>query len=282
MIAYEFSVLRYSFDPLTQEFINVGIVLYSPATRFLQARVNTNYGRASKMFGHLDGVRYRVVLRHLQAELDKLSLDMTKGQLFGLSTTLESSLSQILPIDDSSLRFDKGGAGISENLGKTCERIYHRYVLGSEVGTIECRSREDVWRTFRKPLERLAITNRLIPKKIEARDYRYEFEHAWKNGVWNLYEPISFDLLDESAIREKANKWLGRALSLSESPEPFKLALLLGAPQNSRLSDAFQHAENILNKIPGKKMLVREHEAEAFAKEFESQLKKSDSLEVSS
>ena len=277
MIAYEFSILRYSFDPLTQEFINVGIVLYSAATGFLQARVSTNYGRASKMFGHIDGVRYRTVLRHLQSELDKLSLEMDRGQLFGSSATLDLSLSQILPVDDSSLRFDKGGAGVSDNLGKTCERIYRRYVSGSESGVPECRTREEVWRTFRKPLEQLSLTNRLIPKKIEAQDYRYEFEHAWKNGVWNLYEPISFDLLDESAIREKANKWLGRAFSLRESPEPFTLALLLGAPQSSRLKDAFQHAENILNKIPGKKVLVREHEAEAFAKEFQSQLQKSDS-----
>lgn len=277
MIPYEFSVLRYSFDPLTQEFINVGVVLYSQTAGFLQARVSTNYGRASKMFGHIDGTRYRTVLRHLQAELDKLSLDINRGQLFGSATKLELSLSQILPIDDSSLRFDKGGAGVSENLGKACERIYKRYVLGSDTAVIDCRSREDVWRTFRRPLEQLAITNRLVPKKIETQDYRYEFEHAWKNGVWNLYEPISFDLLDELAIKEKANKWLGRALTLNESPEPFKLSFLLGAPQNSRLQGAFQHAENILNKIPGKKELIREDEAEAFAKEFQAQLKRSDS-----
>jgi hypothetical protein len=280
MIPYEFSVLRYSYDPLTQEFINVGVVLHSSEARFMQARVNTNYGRASKMFGRIDGARYRFILRHLQNKLDEMALELMQGQLFESPANLEASLSRILPLDDSSLRFDRGGTGVTDNLAKACEKIYCRYVTGSEAALAECRTREDVWRTFRKPLERLEIAGRLVPKHISAKDYGYEFQHAWKNGVWNLYEPVSFDLLEEFAIREKANKWLGRSLCLSESSEPFKLTLLLGAPQSSRLRDAFQHAENILNKIPVKKEIVREEDAEAFAQELESQLKKSDSGQV--
>ena len=280
MIAYEFSVLRYTYDPLTQEFINVGVVVHSPNARFLEARVNTNYGRASKVFRRIDGARYRFVLRHLQNELDRLGHEFAQGQLFSSFASLEFGLSQILPVDDSSLRFDRGGAGVTDNLVKTCEKLYQRYVLANEAEAIDGRTREDVWRTFRRPLERLDIVSRLVPKRIAAKDYEYEFEHAWKNGVWNLYEPISFDLLKESDIREKANKWLGRALSLSESAEPFKLTFLLGAPQSARLRDAFQHAENILNKMPGKKELVKEQEAEAFARELESQVGKPNAEQI--
>jgi len=42
------------------------------------------------------------------------------------------------------------------------------------------------------------------------------------------------------------------------------------------MRDAFQHAENILHKMPVKKEIVREHEAEAFARELEAQLKQSE------
>jgi hypothetical protein len=116
----------------------------------------------------------------------------------------------------------------------------------------------------------------LAPKEIIAQDYKYEFEHAWKNGIWNLYEPISFDLLEEHTIREKANTWLGRLYSLRESSDPFSLTFLLGAPQNARMNAAYRDAENILNRIPGKKNFIREDEAEAFAHELQSQLKESD------
>jgi hypothetical protein len=139
----------------------------------------------------------------------------------------------------------------------------------------ERRSREEVWRSFRTPLERRSIADKLQPKLIVAVDYKYEFQHAWRNGVWNLYEPISFDLLDSNAMVEKANKWVGRAFSLRESDDPFALNLLLGSPQDPSLMNAFRHAENILNKMPVKHAFVREDEAEAFAKNLESELKHS-------
>jgi hypothetical protein len=108
----------------------------------------------------------------------------------------------------------------------------------------------------------------------------FDLPASLEASLSRVYEPISFDLLEESAIREKANKWLGRSLCLNESSDAFKLTFLLGAPQSSRLRDAFQHAENILNKIPAKKEIVREEEAESFAQELESQLKNSNPEQV--
>ena len=55
-------------------------------------------------------------------------------------------------------------------------------------------------------------------------------------------------------------------MSLSDGSEPFQMYLLLGEPQDEKLrSGAFVRAQNILNRMPGKKELVREAEAEAFA-----------------
>jgi len=280
MIQYDFSVLRYSYDQLTQEFINVGVVVYSNTQRFLHGRLNAKYGRASRMFGKIDGIRYRYVLSQLQGKLDALGAGLPQGNLFDSTATLETYLSRILPIDDSSLRFARGGSGVTEDLNKTCEKLYRRYVLSNDLEQVEGRTREDVWKVFRRPLKRLDIASRLQPKRIATNDYVYEFDYAWKNGIWNLYEPISFDLVDESSIREKANTWLGRTHSLRESSEAFKLVFLLGAPADIRLRDAFQHAENILNKTPGKKEIYREEEAEAFAQGLESQLKASESEQV--
>ena len=45
-----------------------------------------------------------------------------------------------------------------------------------------------------KPLERRCIASLLKPKRIVAPDYDYEFQRAWKNGVWHAYEPLSLDL----------------------------------------------------------------------------------------
>lgn len=113
----------------------------------------------------------------------------------------------------------------------------------------------------------------LAPKKIVAPNYDYEFQHAWKNEVWHLYEPVSLDLVDGGSIVEKANRWVGRAMSLNDSPEQFKIHLLLGEPDDPRLRGPFEKAENILRKMPGRHELVRESEAEQFAEGLESEMR---------
>jgi hypothetical protein len=75
-------------------------------------------------------------------------------------------------------------------------------------------------------------------------------------------------MVDAGSILEKANRWVGRATSLNDSSERFKIHILLGEPQDDRLRSAFEKAQNILNKMPGQKEFVHEAEADAFADEL--------------
>ena len=80
-----------------------------------------------------------------------------------------------------------------------------------------------------------------------------------------FYEPISFDLLEAGSILEKANRWVGRATSLMDSSDRFRIHMLVGGPTDERLRTVFHKAQNILNKMPGDRAFVQESEAEAFA-----------------
>ena len=130
------------------------------------------------------------------------------------------------------------------------------------------RTDDEVWRYYRKALKMKHVLARLQPKWIIAKDDEYQFDHAWKNGLWNLYEPISMDLLDADSIRDKANRWLGRATNLKESDETFRLFVLLGEPRNDKLRAAYSKARNILNKMPVDKEFVTEQEAPRFSQEM--------------
>lgn len=112
------------------------------------------------------------------------------------------------------------------------------------------------------------MTPWLSPKRIVASSYDYEFERSWKNEIWHVLEPVSFDMVEGGSMLEKANRWVGRATSLLDSSEPFRIHMLLGEPTDERLKGTFIKAENILNKMPGRKEFIRESEAEAFAEEF--------------
>jgi hypothetical protein len=268
---FHFSLLRYVYDPLTQEFVNIGVVLYSPQERFLRAEFTNRYGRISRMFGRIDGASFRSTVSYIQRMISNASERINGGLLFSdPKEGLDAILREVLPPDDTAIRFVAGGVGLSENLSETLRSLYDRYVARYESpGEQAHRDDNDVWKIYQAPLRLKEVYSRFVPKTITARDYEYEFERSWKNGVWHLFEPVSFDLLDERSILEKASRWLGRAVSLSDSRDAFKLFLLLGEPVDAKLRGAFQRAENLLARIPVRRELVREREAEQFAEEIE-------------
>jgi hypothetical protein len=158
------------------------------------------------------------------------------------------------------------GGGYTEDPAKTLEELYVRIVERYEERQQRSRREDDdVWKVFKRELETRHVLRHLHPKRIITRDYDYEFQHSWKNQNWHVYEPLSFDLLEPDSILDKANRWLGRIVTLRDSPEEFRPYLLLGEPSLDRLQPVFTKAENILNKMPGEKVLIREREATEFS-----------------
>ncbi len=270
---YSFSVLRYVHDPVTQEFINIGIAVYSREAGFLRAVCTTHYARITRMFAKIDGNRFRQLTRYLQEQISAIGISLSSELPFEPGLAIEQLLARVLPPDDSSIQFSVAGVGLSHDLEKTTSELFDRYVERyAFTHDSNRRDDEDIWRTFRESLERRHVTDHLSPKRIVSPNYEYEFQRAWKNRVWHLYEPVSFDMLDGSSIVEKANRWVGRATSLNDSSEQFQIHLLLGEPQDSHLQDTFVKAQNILKKMPGKFELIPESEAEAFAEDLEKEI----------
>ncbi|HME05596.1 MAG TPA: DUF3037 domain-containing protein [Bryobacteraceae bacterium] len=272
---YSFSVLRYIHDPVSQEFINIGIAVYSREAGFLCAICTTHYARITRMFARIDGNRFRQLTRYIQEQINKIGENLSSELPFEPSRGIEHLLTKVLPQDDSSLQFSNAGVGLSHDLEGTARELFDRYVERYSFNADSSRrDDEDIWRTFREPLERRHVTAHLAPKRIVAPNYDYEFQRAWKNKIWHLYEPVSFDLVDGGSIVDKANRWLGRATSLNESSESFEIHFLLGEPWDSRLQGNFIKAQNILNNVPGKKEFIRESEADDFADELEKELRR--------
>ncbi len=276
-VAYSFCVLRYMHDPVTQEFANIGVALYSKEARYLNATCTTNYGRITRMFESIDGYRFRQATRYIQDRIQELGQDLSTGLPFESGAKIEQLLSMVLPPDDSAFQFSPAGVGVSQNLDGTVKDLYSRFV-DKYSSSIDSTPRDDdeVWKVYREPLERRRVIPYLNPKKIVAPNFDYQFERAWKNQIWRVYEPVSFDLIEPTSILDKANRWLGRATNLFDSEDKFKMYLLLGEPQDATLKSVFIKAQNILHKIPGDPELIRENEAEEFAEELAKEIEEHD------
>ena len=263
---YSTITLRYLHDVVTGEFANIGIVLYSPDQRFLEARFTPSYERLNAIFLKIDHLHYRALMRYMANRFDEIAADIRDGLHVPPVTALTEIVRQVLPPDDSSLQWSEQGGGFTEDptatLDELFKRMVERYVAGAEQVS---RTDEEIAKPFKARLGRTA--EKLVEKKIETKDYQYDFRFAWKNEIWHLYEPVSFDLVDPGSIREKANKWLGRGVALHDAreKEKFKIHFLLGEPRQEETKRALENAIHLLDKIPGQKQLVRESELEGFA-----------------
>lgn len=273
---YSFTILRYVHDIVTGEFVNMGVALYAPEARYVSAICNPRYGRLSKLFLDVNGDHLRSLMHFIQARFEehetKINCELA---LEGKPKSIMDIAASILPHDDSSLQWSEPGGGVTENPAATLEQLYARLVEKYEQRTqMPSRSDDDVWRTYRKELESKQIMARLQPKRIVAKDYDHKFDHAWKNGVWNLFQPISMDLHDADSILDKANRWLGRATNLKDSEDEFRLWMLIGEPTIEKLKPAYSKALNILNKMPVKKDIVTEQDAAQFSQKLEQEMAK--------
>jgi hypothetical protein len=266
---YSYITLRYVHDVITGEFANVGVVIYAPDQRVLESRFTPSYERLNAMFIRIDNAHYRALMRHLTNRFEELSEELRDSLSRPPVSALSEVVGRVLPPDDSSLQWSDAGGGLAENINETLEGLYlrlvERYVRESEKPS---RTDDEIARPFKAALEKRRLAHKLQQKKIEARDYQYEFAFGWQNSVWHVYEPVSFDLLNPGSIVEKANTWLGRGIALQDSSERFKLHFLLGEPRQPGTAKAFEHAQHLLGKIPGRPQLVREDQLAEFADEI--------------
>ena len=279
---YSYTVLRYIHDITTEEFINVGVVLYSPQEKFLSAACTNKYGRLSRMFFDIEGEQFKQVVKNIQDRINEWGSRIHQELEFEkLPDFVNKIVDKILPPDDGSLQFSDIGKGLTENLSETLDELFVRYVAKYlEKPDLRSRSDEEVLKSFKKESVEKGILDALTPLKLETEDDEHEFPYAWKNSTWHVLQPLSFDLVKPESITQKAHTWLGVGYSLLRPEEVKKkikegvtLNFLLGAPKEQKLLSYFSKAKSILGKMPCEHKFIHEEEASTFAEEIKKDLK---------
>ncbi|AQR74097.1 DUF3037 domain-containing protein [Sphingomonas sp. LM7] len=276
---YTFTVLRYVHDRVTGEFVNVGIVAFLPPARgesgALRAATRHTIGRMRVMFPDLVKADFLSAMSSIDRAARKLRPEVERDAL-GFSSELDASVfaQRILVSDDSALQWSPVGAGLTEDFEVTFKRLFQRHVAQYDERSNARRSDEEVWKPVRKLLEERGVPVELGEKTIVGDGDKVHFQHAWKNGVWHAYEPVSLDLADEEGIVRKAHRWLGQLTSVTSDPaEPFHAHFIVGAPANDSLMPAYRRAIRILKKSPGSVDVYEERDLTRFVDRIEDEVR---------
>lgn len=277
---YTYVLLRYRHDPLSGEFANVGVLLHQSSSGFLEAKVRSTLGtRLTKMFPSLDTDSFKGGLHSIARRVSKLGLREGGDMLSSLSDASEFA-KRALPQDDSSFVWSPLGSGITNDPRQTMDKLYERFVAQYDGKAKTSRVDADVWRPVRDLLLARNIADRLQPKVIRSPVDQVEFDHAWKNGAWHCYQPLSFDLSSSDNIREKAARWAGHMLALSDSDELFRPHFIVGPPSNPQLEPAYEQALALLKRSPGAPEVVEESSADILVDQIEDQLRAHDQADL--
>ncbi|MBK8522637.1 MAG: DUF3037 domain-containing protein [Chitinophagaceae bacterium] len=267
MKKYQFQIVRYIHDRITGEFVNVGIIVYMPESRFLKSRFINKFSRISQFFIDVNGHSLLGALKQFDKEINIVSKRLSSNDLFESFSSIEEITNSILTKDDSALECCSMNYGIDLSgqaaLNDLFERLIDKYNHDADKDSHDDKY---VWRkVYKKHFDDNGITNKLKEHTVKTEHDVIQFDKAWKNGTWNCYQTLSFDLKRTDSIKSKVYKWSGILSELENSSEKLHLYFLTVSPSRNRTIKKF--IEDTLNRQSKKIQvsIVTEKQAESFA-----------------
>jgi hypothetical protein len=273
MKKYQYQIVRYVHDRVTSEFVNVGIVLYQPDTKYLASKFISKYSRISKFFSGVRGTHIIATLKAFKARVKEIG--ETSNELFFNFDDISQITNAILPKDDSSLECSEIFWGIDLDMDRAVtdlfDRIIDKYIQEHDP---EALHDSDVWKNvYKEYFDKYNLTKKLTPHLVKTENDTIEFDKAWRNGELHCYHPLSFDLTKEDAIKNKIYKWSGIINELEKSEEPIRLFLLTVGPRrfkslNKLITTTFNNRASEKIEVS----VVNQNRAEEFAQEVQKEM----------
>ncbi len=239
MKKFQYQIIRYMHDRVTAEFVNVGIVVYQPETKFLQGKFVSKFSRISQFFIDINGQYLLSTLRHFERELDTATKRL--NELFSNHSSLTEIINSILPKDDSALFCSDLLFGIDIDPQSALDDLFDR-LINKYNHDVDKDYHDDkyVWRkVYKQYFDKYEITSKLRPHTVKTDHDHIEFDKAWKNGVWNCYQTLSFDLKRNDSIKNKVYRWSGILSELENSDQELHLYFLTVSHSRNRTINKF-------------------------------------------
>lgn len=283
---FSYCLLQYEHNPWLKERLNIGVMVFGPASNFLRLKTRGWDGRILCSYPNIEKSNFTEDVR----QIERTIMNFVKGEfkqprLFSESNTLnhlqksEPDLAKIgkklCPDMDSSYRWVEGGVGICASLDEKLEELFHRFVASYDKTKQEPnRSDSQVWSTFSTKLSERNLGHFIeIDQTVSTDLGPVKFHAGYRNGALHVIQPLSFDLSDEDHISDKAARWAGYAQSVrSFNSGAVKPHFVIGRPGRTALTSSFDRAKSYLKKVSGENSVVTEENSEEFVDLIEDQM----------
>ncbi|MGC4084433.1 MAG: DUF3037 domain-containing protein [Vicinamibacterales bacterium] len=163
MTPYHFTLLRYVHDAGSEEFANVGVLMWLPESRRVLFRMHERYARLSAFFGNFDGVGYRQMSRVVARRIRALQSEAEEGTLLiEPAGAIDEIIRRIVPDDSTCFGWSKAMGGIADDAELRLEQLLSEFVTARDsTAPRERRDEAQISERIDDVLNRRGLSGRL-------------------------------------------------------------------------------------------------------------------------
>lgn len=256
---YTYCLLKYKHSPFLDESLNIGVLIYFGESQRFSFKFTRNLSRVKAIY---QNVPERTIKKYL-AQIDYIlrKYQSVNENIFPLNDhNLKDFLHKtVLPNDAGVLQFTAFRTeelNFDESLIE--DILFEQYFIDDIKSNQYVAQEPKIISHLNRELKILGLEERANRKRyqrnfpVKTSTGSFNFDFAWKNGVWNLVKPVGFDLKSSDAIISKARHNLGEFTDLYSEikASEFKSNVIVGRPTDKKLFGAYDKAIKILEKSP--------------------------------
>ena len=252
--AARYAIIRFLPYAETEEFANVGVVMFAPTARYFDFRLSNKWRRLGAFFDTLDRRVFAEGMRAFQDELvrtrDRVGKLAGGGGLGQYSA--DSIFEDLIRPREGLFRFSAVRAVMTDELEAKLAALFDHYVL-HDFATSEYQEAL-IERTVRGVLRREGLGERFRRAKLGTGTLQFAVPFAEVDDAGRAHriiKPMHLAHEDPVCILDHGNQWLGRLRHLERVhalPEAMLLAVTQ-PPMNTDRHDAFDEVRRDLESL---------------------------------
>jgi len=281
---YTYCLLKYKHSPFLDESVNIGVLIYFGNSQTFSFKYSKNLSRIKSIYNNVPEKTIKEYLRQIHSRL--LKFQSNDKDIFPLNDlNLRDFLNlNVLPIDAAVLQFTSFRTEVQEIDNSIIEEIIFEQYFIEDIKNINNQSQEPklishLYSELKKSGFYEVVNKNRVQKdfNVKTDTGNFNFDFAWKNGVWNLVKPVGFDLKTGDGIIQKARNNLGEFTDLeSEVKSQYKCAIIVGKPTDRKLYSNYTKALNILHKLPKTIKVLEENDLKEYSRQVVEAVSKED------
>lgn len=271
MKPYQFVLLRYIHDVSTEEFANIGVVMWVPSDEKFFFRITEHHSRLSNFYANFNKNDYKHLLHDLKS---KLKWAVNTHFSHQENKNINEIIHQIVRAESGCFQWSEVMGGLVEKPEERIEKLFADIITLHEQNKGRVRREEkDIIKNFSRKLQQRHLLEKV---KLGAsifspnQQFSYDFTYGWQNGKPQFAEPISLDYVNKKGLENKTSEFIGDMYSLKDVD--FQVTGIVAPPQNRELMKDFKTALNRLREAPKVREIITEDEIDSFIPEIERDL----------